>query len=310
MNRKSLKLVIPCLLSLGCLTGCGNDYNGYYNGYDLKATGAFLQQELQRLCFDTHTFYPKYSQYATYATTTKDHLSCEASSSTVQVDKNGNYILEGTKNEYFYTGKIATGIGTREHVWPCANSGNLWVHNEDAGAHYVDGSNYRGGGSDLYHIKPSTTSVNTARGNSKFCDFDDDEFKDIRNSVVSVGDGGPYKLKIQGAEETSSGKYQYADKAEPADELKGDVARILVYVWVHYGYRGEYYNHQEMIGNLDLTNVMAYGGNRDRTYEKLIEWNEMDPPSETEKIRNNVVQGIQGNRNPFVDHPELMKNLF
>lgn len=314
MKLRALKLLLPCLAATACLGACG-DYGGYYNSYNLKLTGAFLQEELQKMCFEKHTFYPKYSQYYTYAATTKDHLSCEAAPSTVKVDEKGNYILDdaalkASKNEYFYTGKIAGGVGTREHVWPCANSGNLWTHNSGDGPHYVDGGTYKGGGSDLYHIKPSTSSVNTARGNSKFCDFDDPEFKDIRSSVVSVGDGGPYKLKIQGAEKTEKGAYQFADKAEPADQLKGDVARILVYLWVHYGYRGEYYDNKDMIGNLDLTNVMAYGGDRERTYEKLCEWNKLDPPSETEKIRNNVVERIQGNRNPFVDYPDLMDNLF
>lgn len=324
MKLKFLKLILPCFASLACLAGCGNDgpvdpddpdnVKKYYAKYDLTLRGPKLEKELQKLCFKTHTVFPKYSQYYTYTAFADDHISSEAAPSTVKYDTDGKIDYakskKSGKNEYFYTGKIASGVGTREHVWPCANSGGLWVHEKDAGAHYVDGSKYAGAGSDLYHIRPSTGNVNTARGNSKFVDFDDPEFAAIRSGVAVVGDTGTYKLKIQGYEETDSGVKQFAQKAEVADEFKGDVARILVYVWIHYSYRGEYYDHPDMIGSLDLCNVLGYGSDLDRVHEKLCDWNEMDPPSETEKLRNDTVQRMQGNRNPLVDHPELMEQLF
>lgn len=316
MKPKFLKLLIPCLASLTCLAGCNGGNGGYeptpeqkkeiqayYAKYDLTKEGAYLIEELQKICFKTHTVYVKYKDYSTYASFTKDHISTEAAPSTVGKSKQ--------KNEYFYTGKIATGVGTREHVWPCANSDGLWVHDSDAGVHYVDGSNYKGGGSDLYHIRPSTSSVNTARGNSKFCDFDDEEFEEAQ--VIEFGDAGPYKLKLVGATINKSGNPEYADKVEVDDAYKGDVARILVYVWVHYGNHGNFdfisSTKKEMLGNLDLCNVLGYGSDQERVYQKLCDWNKIDPPSETEMLRNDTVQKIQGNRNPFVDHPELMDQL-
>lgn len=316
MKLKLLKFIIPCLASLTCLSGCNNnsvvdpeeqnEITRYYGKYDLTLSGVALEKELQKLCFNTHTVYVKYSQFNSYCGFTADRISIETAASTLNDSTK--------KNEYFYTGKIATGFGTREHVWPCANSGELWTHGDDnKDPHNVDSSTYKGGGSDLYHVRTCTTSVNTARGNSKFCDFDDDEFEAIRGQVAEVGEkNGQYKLKIQGFETTSSGTMQFAKKAEPADEFKGDIARILVYVWIHYAYRGgvDFKGHDNMVGPLDLTNVLAYGSDFDRTTEKLLEWNKMDPPSETEKLRNKTVQKIQGNRNPFVDHPELMDQLF
>ena len=47
-----------------------------------------------------------------------------------------------------------------------------------------------------------------------------------------------------------------------------------------------------------------------KTYEILKAWNKIDPPSEVEKLRNDTVEKIQGNRNPFVDYPKLVNNLF
>lgn len=327
MKIKNLKFIIPCILSLGCLAGCNNGptdeeendfskdtYVGtYYDDYNLKLKGNKLQIELQKLCFNTHSVYVKYKDYSGYASFTTNHISSEAAPSTVVRNEDNSIDIVKSKsygrNEYFYTGKVSTGVGTREHVWPCANSANLWVHDKGAGSHYVDGTNYKGGGSDLYHVRPSTSSVNTARGNSKFCDFDDPELVDFKENLLEVGDTGAYKLLLQGCEyNDETRQYEYAQRAEPADEYKGDIARILVYVWIHYAYRGNYYGHEDMVGRLDLTNVMAYSGQA-RVYQKLIEWNEMDPPSETEKLRNDTVQGIQGNRNPFVDHPSLLKKV-
>ena len=42
----------------------------------------------------------------------------------------------------------------------------------------------------------------------------------------------------------------------------------------------------------------------------LLRWNEADPVDSWEMNRNNVIEGIQGNRNPFIDHPELASVLF
>jgi deoxyribonuclease-1 len=34
-------------------------------------------------------------------------------------------------------------------------------------------------------------------------------------------------------------------------------------------------------------------------------WNKIDPPSKQEKMRNNTIEKLQGNRNPFIDKPTL-----
>ncbi|MFN4762176.1 Ig-like domain-containing protein [Gillisia sp. Q332] len=69
----------------------------------------------------------------------------------------------------------------------------------------------------------------------------------------------------------------------PGDEWKGDVARMVLYLNIRYG---ETFNK---VGNLDL----------------FLKWNAEDPVSEFEIQRNNVIEGAQGNRNPFIDNPYL-----
>ena len=71
------------------------------------------------------------------------------------------------------------------------------------------------------------------------------------------------------------------------------------------------YNWTDMCGNLKLTDI--FGDNTatpDQVYDMIVRWNELDLPSETEKLRNNTVMGIQGNRNPFVDYPHLVRKCF
>lgn len=280
----------------------------YYSGYDLTKKGGRLANELQKLCFDKHTQWIKYSQINSYFTTTTSHDSAEA-------------IAKGSKtNQWFYTGKEQGGCGTREHVWPCANSNNLWSHDgTNTDKNYVDGTNYIGGGSDLFHVRTANSSVNTARGNSKFVDFDDPEQKDANDIYSYTEKGGKYSIKISGHSFTNAGVPQYANKCEPADEMKGDVARILLYVWVHYNERGATpegqvksgtltYQYSDMTANLEFSDIM--GGYSDtRAREVLIAWNKLDPPSQVEKLRNDTVQKIQGNRNPFVDHPDLVERV-
>ena len=80
--------------------------------------------------------------------------------------------------EFYYTGKkVPYSNGTREHVWPCADSSGLWTHGGSTkGDWNVDLETYIGGGSDLYHVRPVDSKVNTARGDAAFVCFSDSEF--------------------------------------------------------------------------------------------------------------------------------------
>ena len=229
MKTKFLRLIVPCLASLVCLTGCGDDLeaptkDGYYKGIDFDSEGTDLIYALQEHTFQKHKVYIPYAQYNDYCKNTKAHDSIE------KVSEKSNL------NQYFYTGREASSYGTREHVWPCANSDGLWAHDGQSkkSVHNVDYEAYAGGGSDLFHVRTANSSVNTARGNSLFIDFDDVS-PDLKSDLMEYGEnGGKYKIKITGYTKTSQGTIQYANRVEVDDAMKGDVARILVYVWMHY----------------------------------------------------------------------------
>ena len=327
-----LKFIFPLVAGLA-LSGCSfisitdsskeeditKITGSYYEGYNLNKTGDKLLAELQRNCWEKHTKYVAYGQFNSYCVKTKDHGNIEAISQGSEVA------------QLFYTGKEQVGtyqnssgaISTsREHVWPCSKSASLWEHYKDKTTdhpHNVDLAKsgvevYVGGGSDLYHVRLCGYYTNSDRSNDRFVSFTDEEHMAYAGGVKEVKDsGGKWSLKVNAGQQT----------CEPANEMKGDIARIVTYVYLHYSNRGitpsgsfsldyasgRVYKYEDMVGSLVLTDVMGYP-TEDRCKEVLKAWNKLDPPNEVEKARNNTVQKIQGNRNPFVDFPELIDQAF
>ena len=74
----------------------------------------------------------------------------------------------------------------------------------------------------------------------------------------------------------------------PGDEHIGDVARIILYISIRYNL------------NIDVVGSL----------QTFLQWHEMDPVNDFERTRNDRIFGIQNNRNPFIDHPELVEIYF
>ena len=125
---------------------------------------------------------------------------------------------------------------------------------------------YRKQVADLHHLFPSDSQTNSARANYLFTQFENDE-NILRNC--------PYSK--QGISKTTR-----QPAFEPPEEHKGNVARALFYFAVRYDLRIS--QNEEFF---------------------LRQWNIIDPVDEEEIRRNDKVQEIQGNRNPFVDDPDL-----
>ncbi len=134
-------------------------------------------------------------------------------------------------------------------------------------------------GTDAHMIRPTDASVNSDRGNK---DFDE---------------GGQ-----QHSEATQCYYTQYT--WEPRDAVKGDVARIILYMDVRY---------EGTSGELDLTAVDQINTSPAPEHGRLstlLEWHVQDPPDAFEMNRNDVVYSYQGNRNPFIDHPEFVAHIW
>lgn len=134
-------------------------------------------------------------------------------------------------------------------------------------------------GTDAHHIRPTDVQVNALRGNLDF---------DMGGSPVT---GAP-------------GCFKDSDSFEPRDEVKGDVARMIFYMDVRY---------EGGSGELDLTVVDAVNTAPAPEHGKLsvlLEWHQQDPPDDFERNRNDVVYSYQDNRNPFIDHPEFVAEIW
>jgi hypothetical protein len=125
---------------------------------------------------------------------------------------------------------------------------------------------------DLHHLRPTFVTPNGRRGNLKF--------GLVPNYVYSTASGS--KL----------GKSSF----EPADAVKGDVARAMFYFIVRYSDR-------------NIRQGMDYAAFWTANVPMLLQWNRMDPPDAAELRRNGLVEDFQGNRNPFVDDPSLADRI-
>ena len=122
-----------------------------------------------------------------------------------------------------------------------------------------------GPGADGHHLRPSDISLNSSRGSLLFDDG-------VGALAYKTSRGGWY----------------------PGDEWKGDVARILMYMYVRY-------NTRCLPLNITM-NPSTYSADFP---DILLKWNVEDPVSAFELQRQNVVSTMQKNRNPFIDNPYL-----
>lgn len=159
------------------------------------------------------------------------------------------------------------------------DGGSGWSREHVWAKSHGDFDNDPPAGTDAHHLRPCDISVNSARGNK---DFDN---------------GG-----TQHAEATEC--YTDADSWEPRPAVKGDVARMMFYMATRY--------EGDVGGEPDLE-LVDYTGTSGPIFGKLstlIQWNTEDPVDAFERNRNEVVYSYQGNRNPFVDHPEYVNAIY
>ncbi|MFE4664034.1 endonuclease I family protein [Streptomyces sp. NPDC056716] len=158
-----------------------------------------------------------------------------------------------------------TGQWNREHVWAQSHG---------------DFGTAAGPGTDLHHLRPEDVQVNSTRGNKDF-------------------DNGGAAFTNSGGSLTDSNSF------EPRDAVKGDVARMILYMAVRYEGTDGWPNLEP---NDTVTNgSVPYHGR----LSVLKQWNEEDPPDAFEENRNDLIYtDYQGNRNPFIDHPEWVEAIW
>lgn len=139
---------------------------------------------------------------------------------------------------------------------------------------------------DLFNIMPCESKINSSKGNRGM------------GIVTKV-------TNTNGATKVGSGANGLS-LWEPADEWKGDFARGYMYIVTAYE---DYANKWQSEGSNSLYNN-TYPTLKEWAYKLYIQWAKADKPDALEIKRNNDVAKIQGNRNPYVDFPNLMEYVW
>ncbi|MCB1181902.1 endonuclease [bacterium] len=260
---------------------------GYYDTVD--ASNALNLRSTLHDVIDDHTKIP----YTATSTDTWDVLEAadedpNDSSRILDLYLNASYQKWGAGNVDY----------DREHTWPKSygfpNDGtNVYPYTDCHQLFLCDGSR------------------NGSRGNKPFgaVGASGTEYTTLVNDGVGGGSG-----VYPGWSNWADGTYWevWADR-------RGDIARAMFYMDVRYeggtnGNSGAVEPDLILTDNLTLIENSNTGSNETTAYmgllSVLLQWHLADPVDAGEMLRNDIVYGFQGNRNPFVDHPDWAECLF
>lgn len=239
----------------------------YYNGFDFSLSGMALKNALANKITTTHT------RLLTYA-------EAENALRYTDIDPADN-----TRQNLFLV------YGYSPEICPAASTDNTAHRRRDkdddgtascqwnrehtyAKSLGVPDLGIDGPGADAHHIRPADVDRNATRGNRKF----------------ALGSG---TSKVVGI-------YWY-----PGDEWRGDIARMMMYMYLRYG-------SQCLPKNIGVGSTLTIDPNM---IDLFLQWNANDPVSEIEDQRNTYLGNTnnlygQGNRNPFIDNPYLATRIW
>lgn len=266
----SFLLVVALILNVFSFLGfIETDYAFADNYYSsITATsGTKLLGQLHDLITTTHQTYTSYGD-------------CKNESYIVKTDggSSSSYVMEFYSHSDISATWQNGRTWNREHVWCQSLSNSLWGES--------------GGGSDLHHIRPAENRLNSTRSNNKYGE---------------VENGKEAWCKDTSGNEVALGGYIGGGVFEPLDNVKGDVARIVMYVYTHYNTYSNVYGttngsgKDSFFGTLKFTNIVDANSEAE-AIALLLKWNKDDPVDYIERERNDAVYEIQGNRNPFIDN--------
>ena len=145
---------------------------------------------------------------------------------------------------------------------------------------------------DLYNLIPSPEGFPAIKSDAPPGVVENEETSSIPGLKCKIGIGsiGTCKVRLW----------------EPPDEIKGDVARCLMYMAIVY---------PNGLRRFESGNGIVWSENTDEIFtpaysRQLLIWHRTESPSMDESNRNDVFFQFQGNRNPFVDYPELAELLW
>jgi endonuclease I len=257
-----LKYLFKYIFIFFCSSLSTGQIPSYYQNINLNLTGDQLKNELSALISTTHQNLIEYT-----SSNSIDTWDIVKSSDVFALDTSKVLLVYG------YNDNDATveNDRTRAKSLSCHTSSCFGLWNREhvfpkslASPNLV--TNFPGAGTDVHNLRACDYSTNASRSNKKF----------------GAGNGN--------SSSNNQGNWY------PGDEWKGDVARIIMYMYLRYPNQCEPTN----VG----IGTQLFSPNGDMP-DVFLNWNSSDPVSEFEETRNNSIANVQGNRNPFIDNPYL-----
>lgn len=260
------KTILSILLFLSFIPFYGQ-IQSYYNGLDLTKTENELFIELSNRLITTHTGIP----YSSSSLDTWDVLKKVDE----DPDNTSNVLLiYGFDNT---DGITDTDRTRNKNLQDTGGTTGTWNREHVFAKSLANPSletGEPGPGTDVHNLRPSDTQRNSSRSNRKFTNGSG-------NSGIVSSNGGWY----------------------PGDEWKGDVARAVMYMYLRYNGTGSQISQTQCLPiNIGIGNTLTVDANM---LDLFLNWNIEDPVSVVENQRNDYIETVQGNRNPFIDNPYL-----
>jgi endonuclease I len=241
---KKIYLFIHLIVCTIAFSQAGSPALPYYNSFNWNLTGTALKTALANKLTTKHTNYLSYTPGV-----------WEASKVTDLDPNNSNNVML----IYGWENGTDTDITNDLYRDKNSNSGNTgdWnrehVYAKALGNPTLDDDAPSDAGEDAHHLRSSDVTRNNSRGSLKF----------------APGSGN--------SQTVTGGWY-------PGDQWKGDVARMMMYMYLRYG-------SQCLPKNVATGATVASDANM---VSMLLQWNADDP-----------VSVYEDNRNPFIDNPYL-----
>lgn len=264
---------IKTLLIVGLLFSVANIFaqipTGYYDG-TAGLSGAALKTKLSQIITSGHQTKSYDNLYNGYPSTDSDNY----------YEKDGSVLDIYSENP----------SGTDPYVYQHGSKqcGSYKVEGDCYNREHIFPQGYFNSASpmvsDIHHIVPTDGKVNGYRSNFPFGKVGSANF-----------------VSENGSKRGTSASPNYSGTVfEPIDEFKGDVARMILYFATRYESKLSSFDDNDILTN------SAFPGVEDWELAVFKEWHTNDPVSQREIDRNNAAYTYQGNRNPFIDHPEYV----
>ncbi len=248
----------------------------YYNGFNFNLNGTALKDALATKITSTHTNMLTYSQAENALRFTDLDPNDATNTNVLLVYGNSNNLCNYTSESDFGTSGDAT-FHRRRNKNADVTSSNLCAWNREHIFPQALGNpelGQTGPGADVHMLRTCDVDRNSLRG----------------NKLYGPGSGDAAVV----------GQYWY-----PGDEWKGDCARIIMYMYLHYG--------EQCLPTSTFSGTTV--SSDFNMLDLVLQWNAEDPVSQYEDNRNTYLSSTsttfrQGNRNPFIDNPILATKIW